>query len=92
MGASPPLELEPSSSPEKMDGLMFGITTIDKIKLHSLIKFQMLLLPASKSVIMEVETRLLVESMLPLVIKMEQSLSLNYVSLSILSRKIKKMS
>jgi hypothetical protein len=84
-------ELELSSLHERMVGLMFGITIIDKTKLHSHIKFQLLLLPRSRSTIQEVEIRLQEAKLLQSEIKTELLLFWSSANLYILYRKMKEI-
>lgn len=74
MDVSVLLDLEYSSWLERMAGLMYGTTTIDRMKLHSLIKSVILLSPASRSIIIStiIPSQ---ESIVPSEIKMVLSLS-----------------
>ena len=70
---------------------MFGIITIDRIKLLSRIKFLMLHLLLLKSVIREVVIKSLVVNILLSVIRMVLSLFFNYANHCILLKKIKRI-
>ena len=72
MDAFPRLDVEHSSWLEKMVGLMFGITIIDKIKLHFPIKCPKPLCPVSKFITLVLATRSMEEKLLLLEMKMGQ--------------------